>query len=489
MSLRFVCLVLLFVVFTGSVQAQSPKKQLEWVDGIPVGDVTAALSATIKDNVIDLGIGKIKMPKAASLKLATISVKPDPPLRKVLLNLTISVNEPEQTLTFEGLQGYLEPKYFPEGGNPRSFLLSDETGRFTPVHKERFLRRGELKAELWNTDQVIAAIKKHVDVPEKKEQASPKPVVDLAKLLPPRESGYKPRSLEFAQLAAALSPQYIMPGRNTVRSPEVQRREAIAAALKYPSPELKKFAKEILGKADDLKKLDANTVRSNLLNQAAKIDQDIARGAYTRTERSGRYDTGPLGEQIPVFEERTIDDSASGRARAEELREMAALSDAKLLAVARKQQQTDSIWDALIDPKGVSNDPEVQYYQLFDNGSLALEKAAAKSTGAKTSSAPVSMKRLGPSTLRLRNVGTKTLTDVYVNFRIGYGDSEKDKSYDAASFLFVPVWKPDEDLDFQPVVYGVKLEGRHVFHAKVDVFATEASHKGSIFTLSDPKRP
>jgi hypothetical protein len=316
--------------------------------------------------------------------------------------------------------------------------------------------------------------------------------VDLAKLLPGKDQGYTPRSAEFAQLAAALSPQYVMPGRNTVRPTERQRREAMAAAQKYPSPELQNFVKQVAAKAEALARLDAGAARKWLYEQASQIDQAIARGDYTRTatEVNTRYDIGPTGEKIPVFSttSRPVDESGGARARAADLRALAGQGDAALLAEYRKRLQSDSMWDMLLNARGVSNDPEAQYHQLFDTGSMVLEKVAAKTAGPVSAAPLVSLTRLDDSTLRARNVSTMTLTDVYLDMRVDYVESGRGRPFLAATFLFVPVWKPGEDLDYQLVVYGEPLAAKHVLKAKFDVFAAESSSKGTRVALSAPKK-
>jgi len=45
----------------GKRNAPAVKPSVEWVDGVPVGDVTAALAATIKGGVLDFGIGRITL--------------------------------------------------------------------------------------------------------------------------------------------------------------------------------------------------------------------------------------------------------------------------------------------------------------------------------------------------------------------------------------------------------------------------------------------
>ncbi|MBA4190393.1 MAG: hypothetical protein C0467_20590 [Planctomycetaceae bacterium] len=476
--------------------APAVKPSVEWVDGVPVGDVTAALAATIKGGVLDFGIGRITLPPGVTLKRAVVTVKKDPPLTKVLLRFTLSVDKPDQTVAFEGLSGYLETKYHPEAGEARWVLLmgANKDNAFTV--RERFEKKGEVVAEMWNTEQVLARMKPHLPAPVVNAAAKGAPAkaepVDLAKLLPGKAEGYTPRSVEFAQLAAALSPQYIMPGRNTVRPEEQQQREAMAAAQKYPSPELQRFVKEMTAKADAVANLTAAEARKALYAQAMEIDQAIARGDYTRveTERTGRYDTGPTGQQIPVFTEksRTVDSSGGARARAAELRALAKQPDAALLEAYRKHLKTDSMWDIMLDAKGVSNDPKVAYGQLFDNGSMALEKAAAKAAGPKAAGPLVRLSRLDGTTLQARNVGTKTLTDVYIEMRVDFREPGESKTFEPVTFLFVPVWKPGEDLFYQPVVYGVRLQPKHVFTATYNVFAAEAHTKGQKVTFPAPKK-
>lgn len=442
----------ILLALSPNVYAQtSSQLGFDWRKHPTTGDVTVPISQNQRDNVFHVGPGRITL--TASITLLQAILNDDS------LTLKFEVHDPQQTVQFEDLQG-ASGDYKPAGWKARRIAISNSP------HTERFVRKGVFTL---NVRKPATPPRSRARTPEERSSS----------LLPGPESGYKPRSEAFARLAAAISGKYKMPGRDTHRSYALQWEEAAAAAAKYPSEDLQRIAHTMLERAKEDRNLDPRAIRASLLRDAQDIERRVANGEFRR--REGSYDTGPLGERIPVF--RSIDGSGEAQREAERLRRLASSSDAQVKEWALRQRHQNG-WLDLFFGSDVSNNPDHQYQQLQSKAFKLLVSEAQRHAGPPSTPPLVDVIRPDSSTLKLRNVSDKMMTDTTMSISFGFTRSDKAKQLSVPILLFVPVWKPNEDLEL-----SFELKEPFVMHVKANVYANEASKEDCEFVLPDPQSP
>lgn len=446
-----------------------------------VKDVTSELARNIEGNTLDLGTGKIVLTPRIKLKSAVAD--------HVKLLLTLTVEDADQTIEFTGLSG-VSGHYLPAGATLRSFRIEKSP------HSEKFLRKGELTLNLIFPNNKPAGSGFAAGLAERKRelererqnppqwkpfpgQPEPEKQVKKSPLVPGPETGYKPRSMEFAQLAAAISGKYVMPGRDTHRPYAVQWRQAAEAAAKYPAPELHKYSTKMLERAKADANIDLAAIRRNLLEDAADLERRINNGEFMK--REGQYETGPLGEQIPVFS--TRDESGSARSEASRLRNLANSNDDDLKAWVIAQRDRNDFSDLLFGD-GTSNNRDHMFQNLVMDARKVLVADAAKHAGPVANSPLVQFRRVDSKKFKLKNVSQKNLSDALVMMKMGFTKSDKLKQYRAPIMLFVPQWKAGDELEMD-----FEFQEPTVVHAQIDTYTNEASLLGTEFSLVDPQAP
>jgi hypothetical protein len=265
---------------TGAERAKSsappagePAKPLfDWTQLSAPGDVTEQLRGNLRHGTLDLIIAKIVMTPSVQLVKAEIDPKS--------LVLTIRVDAPEQVVRFEGMAGALG-HYSPQGAQVRPVSIPRDP------HSERFQRKGVLMIGVRHPhpERVQVALNRppatpRFEVPKSTrpdpsqyklfpgQPEDPKPA-KIDPLLPDPSTGYTPRSEVFSQLAAAVSYQYTMPGRDTTKwGKEFWRKHAVQAGAKYPDPGVQKYANAIQERAKSDRALDPQALRAELLRDA-----------------------------------------------------------------------------------------------------------------------------------------------------------------------------------------------------------------------------
>lgn len=479
--------VVLTAYFPGEGAAAEPPQDV--VDWTKIPTTTSALNvkrevlANLKGDTLDLGGGEIVLTPKVKLTDAAVD--------HVKMNLTITVEEAGQTVEFKnmvGVTGY----YMPSGANTRNISIDKSP------HTETFLRKGILTLifKRPNTKpagsgfaESLAEYKKEKErqkenppqwkpFPGQPEPDQPKNKPAASPLLPGPESGYKPRSIEFARLAAAVSNKYEMPGRNTLRDYAIQWKEVAEAADKYPAPELHKYSSKMLERAKTDATTDLRTVRANLLKEADELaNQKLGPGTLLGYETIDSF-----GNQRPVLSRGNEPDPAA-LARAQELRVAAALSDPKLKEWLEGQRNRNG-WEDLLLGDGVSNNRDHLFQNVVDEARKILTAEAAKHAGKKSETPVVQFRRIDSTKFKVKNTSGRQLTDALVNLSLGFTKSDKLKQFGSPVMLFVPVWKTGEELE---MVFEFKEPT--VVHAKVDAYANETSSLGTEFSLIDPKSP
>lgn len=473
---------------TASTKSSQPSAEddtatVDWARFTQPGDVTQEILPYFRNRSLDLGETKISASDDVKLVKAEIA--------SGKLLLTLRMNKPKQHVRFEGMPGAMG-SYFPKGQRVRPVLIRGES------HRERFVRGGVLRVGVSHPhpDQIQVAATKPPSQKEIFQQAlamreetrrkaaearkrqppagpvarKPKSAKKPAPLLPGPESGYKPRDEAFARLAAAVSGKYKMPGRNTHRDYKVQWREAAHAGANYPALGVQKYAQAMLAGAKAVREINVAAVRASLLKEAAQVEGRIASGEFTR--RQGSRENG-------VVEFKTVDESGSARSRAQYLRSVAAKNDADLKKWQTTQLQTNG-WADLFG-SGISKNPDHQFQNLVIEAQKALIEEAAKHAGRKSNSSLVQVTRPNSSLIKIGNASGKRLTDVILDLGVGFTRSDKRKAYGAPLLLFVPVWKPNEQLELE-----FQLKDPRVMHFLANVYANEASSKDHKTTLIDP---
>lgn len=115
--------------------ADPPKALFDWTKQTSIGDITRELSGNLRNNVLDLGKGKVTLTPSVKLVKAEVD--------HVKLLLTFKVEAPEQTVQFDDLAGALG-YYQPMEANPRNITIEKAT------HTERFIRKGQLTLTILN---------------------------------------------------------------------------------------------------------------------------------------------------------------------------------------------------------------------------------------------------------------------------------------------------------------------------------------------------
>lgn len=445
--------------------------------------MTSDLARNIEENTLDLGTGKIVLTPRIKLKSAVAD--------HVKLSLVFQVEEANQTMELTGLVG-MNGHYLPAGANLRNIRIEKSP------HSETFLRKGELtllltfpqskpagsgfteglaerKRELERERQNPSQWKPFPGQPEPEQQVKAKP----GPLLPGPETGYQPRSKEFAQLAAAVSGKYVMPGRNTHRSFGRMWLEAAEAAAKYPAPELHKYSTKMLERAKADANIDVNATRESFLREAERIETRIANGGYIQEEV--RNDIDANGNLVRIVNQRDV--SGDARARAETLRRVVASTDDEVREFVRNQRDKNG-WEDLFFGDGTSNNRDHMFQNLVTDARKILVADAAKHAGPVASSPLVQFRRVDSKKFKLKNVSQKSLSDALVMMKMGFTKSDKLKQFRAPIMLFVPQWKAGDELEMD-----FEFNEPTVVHAQIDTYTNEASLMGIEFSLVDPQSP
>ncbi len=441
----------ILVALSSEVLAQGPAQLgFDWRKHPTPGDVTVAISQNQRDNAFHIGPGRITLTASITLLQAT--------LNEDSLTLKFEVHDPKQTVQFADLQG-ASGDYKPAGWKARRITISNSS------HTERFVRKGVLTLNVRKS--------------ETRRRAGPRtPEERLPSLLPGPETGYTPRSLKFAQLAAAVSAMYKMPGRDTFRPVDRAKLEAARAAAAYPDPKLQQYANKMLGRVKADQNIDVQAVRRQLIARAKQLAQQTlkfgsVKSTYTNSDGSTRniYARGNEPDPAAQSEARKLSALASG-------------SDGAIREYI-KQQRNQNTFSDLLAGDGISNNLAHLYQNILIDSYKILSEDAKKAAGPKSAACLITVLRPDSSTPTLRNVSGKKLTDVVVFSGWGFTRSEKQKSYGHLQFVFIPVWKPNEEVELQKI----QLREPSVMHAKVNVYANEASSEDHAFSLVDPRDP
>lgn len=124
--------------------ADPPKTRFDWTKQSTVGDVTKELSGNLRDNVLDLGTGKVTLTPSVKLTKAEVD--------HVKLFLTITVGAPDQTVRFDDLVGAMGSYQSVEAGS-RNINIEESP------HTERFLRKGVLTLSIRNPNAKVSGMK------------------------------------------------------------------------------------------------------------------------------------------------------------------------------------------------------------------------------------------------------------------------------------------------------------------------------------------
>ena len=358
----------------------------------------------------------------------------------------------------EDLQG-ASGDYKPAGWKSRRITISNSP------HTERFVRKGVL------TLNVRKSKTSRRSGPRTSEER-------LSSLLPGPETGYAPRSPQFAQLAAAVSAMYKMPGRDTFRPVNQAKMEAARAAAAYPDPKLQQYANKMLGRVKADQNIDVQAVRRQLIARAKQLEQQTlefgaVKSTYTTSDGSTRNVYARGNEPNPAAQSEARKLFALARGADDAIREYV------------KQQRNQNGFLDLLAGDGISNNLAHLYQNILINSYKVLSEDARKAAGPKSATCLITLLRPDSSTPKLRNVSGKKLTDVVVYLGWGFTRSEKKKSYGHLQFVFIPVWKPNEEVELQKI----QLREPSVMHAKVYVYANEACSEDHVFSLVDPRNP
>ncbi|MBA4192247.1 MAG: hypothetical protein C0467_30120 [Planctomycetaceae bacterium] len=455
------------------------KPVFDWTQSTSPGDVTEQIRGNLRHGTLDLVVAKIVLTPSVQLVKAEIDPKS--------LVLTIRVDAPEQVVRFEGMVGALG-HYSPQGAQLRPVSIPKDP------HSERFQRKGVLQIGIRHPhpERIQVALNRPPARPPLSEIPRPtppdpsqykpfpgqptEPAVKIDPLLPDPSTGYKPRSEVFSQLAATVSYQYTMPGRDTTKwSKEFWRKHAVQAGAKYPDPGVQKYASAILARAKSDLALDPQSLRAQLLRDADTLgSKTLGFGALKGY--------GPGGE--PVFARGNEPDPAA-QAEAQRLRRIAQMSDAELKEWATKQRDQNSFED-LFFGDGVTNNREDQYKNLVGDAYKALAAEAKKTAGPSSKTSLVKLTRPDSSRFTLRNTSGRTLTDVWLSTNWAFTKSDKANEFGRGNgmFIFIPIWKSNEDVELTLIPREPS-----VLQTVVSLYAREASFEGDKFTLLDPKNP
>ena len=448
----------------------------------------------MKDGQLDFGTGKLAGGKAISLTRAE--------LQAGKLMLTIQVSQPDQLVRFEGLGGALG-NYQPQGAQRRPVTIRGA------LHEERFARRGVLhvsiphprperiKVAASNPPTVLKSMREEAErrkkkrnrenlvnrEPKQKAGAATPAAPTVAKksssgLIPGPETGYKPRSLEFTKLAVAVSAFYRMPGRDTFRPDDRIRVQVARAAIEYPNPKLQAYASKMLDRLQQDEAIDIQALRQQLMASAnRKSQQTLEYGAVkgTYTDSEGRTQTVLADGSEPDLE---------AQREASELRALANGSDEEIRRYVKQGRDQNTLFD-LFFGDGISNRVDDLYQNIISDSYEILTEDAKKAAGPRSTNCLVQLSRLDAATPVLKNAGQRTLTDVVVSLSWGFSRSDKLKVFGHVQFVFIPIWNPGEAVELQKI----QLREPSVMHAKVDVYANEASSEGHEFSMPDPSSP
>lgn len=461
----FVACLLLALAATRTTPAQGA---FDWTKARP-GDVTREMNASKDGDVLLVGQGKIRLPKAARLTRATAN--------PVMLELEIRIVLPDQVVTVENLVGTMGG--YQADGNPIRGIQVEKA-----VHDEKLKFPGVLILQITKPGLPPAGLKIPPQAerdPARPENAkppgnpAPQKAPVLAPLLPGPESGYQPRSRVFSELAAALSGKYRMPGRDTFWPYQRQWQQAADVASKHPAPAIRKRGEKMLAIAKAEASIDLNAIRRDLL-----ADADEAASRKIPGGKLLGYEPAANGQERPIFASGNEPDP-DGVAQAADLRRVAALNDQDLRAWAIARQRRNGFGNLLLGD-GMSNHPDHAFQNLVFDARPILEAEAKKHAGARSTTKLIEMTRSDGSLIKVRNAGGKTLTDALVLLNCGFNQSETKKEFGSPIMLFVPVWKADESLEL-PFEFKVPT----VMHVRVAAYANEASREGDEFTLGDPR--
>jgi len=505
---------------TPAVPPSSPvgsSSGLDWDSLTVAGDVTERVRPFMRDGRLDLGTAKILGGKAVTLTRAE--------LQAGKLVLTIQVGQPDRVVRFEGLDGTLG-SYLPQGLPRRPVSIRGA------AHDERFGRRGVLQIGIPHPrpDRIqVAAVaqsslvdgmrqeserrKKGRKAEEanktaKKQEpgtaggasnassvnnatgATSADAKAMAKkkgggpgggpssLIPGPETGYKPRSLEFTKLAVAVSALYRMPGRDTFRPDKRIRVEAARAAASYPNPKMQAYATKMLDRMQQDQAIDIGAVRAQL---NATADQMSRQTLQYGSEKGSYVDSD--GRQRTVLANGSEPDEEA-RAKAGDLRALAAGTDEEIRQYVMQRRDQNTVFDLLFG-NGISNRMDDLYQNILRDANVVLINDAKKAAGPISTACLIRIDRPDAATPVLTNVSDKTLTDVVVDLGWGFRRSMKLQTYGHGQFVFIPIWKPKEAVELQKI----QLREPLVMHAKVNVYANEASSTDHVFALPDPGWP
>ncbi len=162
---RVLALCLILVCPSVVFAADPPKTPFDWTKQTTIGDFTKELSGNLRDNVLDLGTGRVTLTPSVKFTKAEVD--------RVKLFLTITVGAPDQTVRFDDLVGAMGSFQSVEAGS-RNINIEESP------HTERFLRKGVLTLSIRNPNASVSGMK-----PPRPEKRDPQEY----KLFPGQPSG------------------------------------------------------------------------------------------------------------------------------------------------------------------------------------------------------------------------------------------------------------------------------------------------------------
>jgi len=271
---------------------------------------------------------------------------------------------------------------------------------------------------------------------------------------------------------------YKMPGRDTFRPEGRAKLEAAQAASAYPDSKLQEYANKMLERLKADQNIDVQAVRQQLITRAnslaqKKLGYGSVKGTYTDSDGSTKN----------VYASGNEPDLAAQQ-EAQNLYSLAKGSDDAIRDYVKQQRDQNTFSDLLFGD-GISNRLEDLSRNIFIDSHKILKEEAKTVAGPMSEACLISLLRPDPTTPQLRNVSGKKLSDVVINVSWGFTRSEKLKTYGYNQFIFIPIWKPNEEVELPKF----QLKEPSVLHAQINVYANEASSEDHVFSLVDPSNP
>ena len=232
----------------------------------------------------------------------------------------------------------------------------------------------------------------------------------------------EPTRAEYAALAAEISQDYVMPGR---QHDGVPARTALEAAAKNPAQECQKAARIMLSALDQEREIiaDKKLFRKYLRTSSLAMLERAERGDFVT--RESFYDNDSLGKPIPRTT--TRDDTAEAMAKAK-----AGLTRVEAMTDDNIAREAKSIMRQMMDGFRA---------KAWDE----LEPAARKLAGPKSQSPLAEIVHPDKTTFRVRNIADRPLTGVTLVVEFTHYSTLPKPTFRHVYFL--PAWKPKQVVD------------------------------------------